>query len=257
MDAIDSTIGRVSFPALVQIQDDKVRFRYAMRRMMRCSTFLVFPLMVLVGACSRSELRLLFGPQWAPSAPYMMLACFTYALWPFATINLRGIMALGRSDIFLKLELVKKALVLAVILGASRLGVFPWMAISAFAMGPLGVLINSWPNRKLLNYTIKMQVMDVLPTAFVCIAEAFVVLGVDLAVNALKPLLGVADEGASLIVFLSVKLVLQFVLGLGAFFALAYAFRLQPMGEYARMTTGLLRGRFPKMAGALERRFAV
>jgi O-antigen/teichoic acid export membrane protein len=257
MNEVDATLGRVSFPALVLLQDDKVRLRDAMRRMMICSTFLVMPPMVLVAACARAELRLLYGPQWTPAAPYMMLACFTYALYPFHTINLRGIMALGRSDVFLKLEILKKSLALVVVLCASRLGVFPWMAISAFALGPLSVLINSWPNRKLLNYSIGMQIMDVLPTALVCIAEAVVVFGIDLMGNSLKPALGVADEGVSLMVFLSVKLVLQFILGLGTFFSLAYVFRLVAMGEYARMLAGLIKGRFPKVAVALERRFVV
>ena len=256
MNEVNGTLGRVSFPALVQLQGDRTRLRDAMRRMMTCSTFLVMPLMVLVAACAHSELRLLYGPQWTPAAPYMMLACFSYALYPFHTINLRGILALGRSDIFLKLEIVKKALVLVVVIGASRLGVLTWMAISAFAIGPLGVIINAWPNRKLLNYPLRMQVRDVLPTILVCVAEGGVVVGINLVGNMLKPLLGVAKVGMTLMVFLAVKLLLQAVLGLGTFFALAYAFRLKPMGEHARMVAVAIRERFPKTAETLERRFA-
>lgn len=256
MNEVNATIGRVSFPALVQMQGDKRRLREAMRRMMRCSTFLVFPLMVGVASCAKSVLRLLYGTQWLPSAPYMMLCCFSYALMPFHTINLRGILALGRSDIFLKLEIIKKVLLLAVVIGASRLGVFTWMAISAFAVGPLSVIINSWPNRKLLDYSIKMQIMDVLPTAMVCIVEAAVVFGVDVTANLVAPSLGVVEAGTGYLAFLAVKLVLQFVSGAATFFGLAYAFKLNPMGEYARMATTAIGGRFPKIAKALERRFA-
>lgn len=255
MDEVNATLGRVSFPALVQLQGDKVRFRDAMRRMMMCSIFLVMPLMVLVAACAHSELRLLYGSQWTPAAPYMMLACFTYALHPFHTINLRGIMALGRSDIFLKLEIVKKALVLAVVIGASRLGVLTWMAISAFAIGPLSVIINSWPNRKLLDYPLRMQLMDVLPTILVCAVEGVVVVSLNLVGNMLKSTLGVAEEGTTLMVFLAVQLLLQTVLGLGTFFMLAYVFRLKPMGEYARMSATAIGGRFPGIAAVLQQRF--
>ena len=255
MGEIDATIGRVSFPALVQFQGDKTRLRDAMRRMMMCSTFLVLPLMVLVAACAHSELRLLYGTQWTPAAPYMMLACFTFALHPFHTINLRGILALGRSDIFLKLEIVKKALVLAVVIGASRLGVLTWMAISAFALGPLSVIINSWPNRKLLDYPLRMQLMDVLPTILLCCVEGAVVIGINLVGNMLKTSFSVAEEGTTLMVFLAVQLFLQAVFGLGTFFVLAYVFRLKPMGEYARMVAIVIEGRFPKIATALERRF--
>ena len=77
MDQVDSTLGRVSFPALVFLQDDKIKLREAMRRMMRCSTFLVFPLMVGVAVCSWSCIRLLYGEKWTPAVPYMMLSCFT------------------------------------------------------------------------------------------------------------------------------------------------------------------------------------
>ena len=187
----------------------------------------------------------------------MMLACFTFALWPFHTINLRGIIALGRSDVFLKVEIIKKTFVLVVLLSTFRLGVLPWMAMSAFTLGPLGVIINAWPNRKLLGYTIGMQLWDVMPTALICIVEAIVVFGIDMAGNFLKPMFGVADEGVSLMVFLSVKLALQFVFGAGTFFGLAYAFRLKPLGEYARMGAGVMKNRCPKIASLLERRFGV
>ena len=257
MDQVDSTLGRVSFPALVLLQDDKVNLREAMRRMMRCSTFLVFPLMVAVAVCSWSWIRFLYGEKWTPAVPYMMLACFTFALWPFHTINLKGIMALGRSDVFLVLEIIKKTLALIVIVSAFRLGVFTWMAISAFVLGPLGVIINAWPNRKLLNYTIGMQLRDVLPTALVCCAQAGAMLGVGFLSDIAAHGLGVPDSGATYLAFLFVKLALQGLFGFTVFVLLAYMFRLNPMGEYARMAASALEARLPKLAKMLERRFGV
>ncbi len=256
MNEVDATLGLVSFPALVQLQDDKVRLREAMRQMMRCSTFLVFPLMVGVAACAKSELRLLYGAQWLPAAPYMMLACFSFALTPFNTINLRGIMVLGRSDICLILELIKKGLALLVIICAARLGVFTWMAISAFTLGPIGVLINAWPNRKLLGYSLGMQLRDVLPTALVCVAEAVVVFGIDFVADLVAPRLDIGNAGPAYLVFLATKLLLQFVFGAGTFFGLAYLFRLRPMGEYVRLGSVTLGGCFSRIAWKLEKRFA-
>ena len=254
MSQVDDTLGRVSFPALVLLQDDRDKLREAMRRMMRCSTFLVFPLMVGVAACAKSELRLLYGEQWVPATPYMMLACFTFALWPFHTINLKGVIALGRSDVFLKLEIVKKALSLVFVLAFFRFGILPFMCACAFALGPLSVIINSWPNKKLLNYTLKMQIMDVLPTALVCVAEAAVVFGVDFGLNALVQCsrFNVQSE-CGLNVFLACKLVLQFVLGSGTFFALAFAFRLNPLLEYARMASSALGSRLPRVTTILNK----
>jgi O-antigen/teichoic acid export membrane protein len=257
MKEVDETIGRVSFPALVLLQDDTEKLRNVMRRMIQCSTFLVFPLMVGIAACSYSILRLLYGSQWTFATPYMKLACFTLALWPFHTINLKGIMALGRSDVFLKLEVIKKTLALVVLLSTFRLGVLRWMVISSIVLGPLSVVINSWPNRKLLGYTIGMQLRDVMPTVLVCIFEAAVVLGIDFACDACAPMFGVGDAGVWFNVFLASKLMLQFVFGAGIFFGLSYAFRLKPMGEYLRMTASAIGGKFPRIARLLERRFAV
>lgn len=231
MNQIDSTLGKVSFPALVQMQSDPIALREAMRRMMRCSTFLVFPLMVGIAACARSELLLLYGDQWMPAAPYMQLACFTFALWPFHTINLKGIMALGRSDIFLKLEIIKKVLYLVCIIAFFRYGIFVFMAVTAFALGPLSVIINSWPNKKLLNYTLRMQIFDVFPTVLVCAVEALSVLGVEVMYR----LVVLPSLGWPMPLCLVTLLFAQFIVGGSVFVFLSYVFRLDPMKEYMRI----------------------
>jgi len=253
MSQVDDTLGRVSFPALVQMQDDPIALREAMRKMMRCSTFLVFPLMVGLAACSKSALLLLYGEQWAPAAPYMQLACFTFALWPFHTINLRGITALGRSDIFLKLEIIKKVLYVGFILAFLRYGVLVFMAMTAFAMGPLGVIINAWPNRRLLNYTIRMQIVDVLPAAAICMVEGAVVIGVDLLFAAL----GLSYSATGSNWSLAAVLFLQFVFGASVFGLLAFVFRLEPAAEYAKMLAGIVGRRCPRLARLLIERFGI
>lgn len=176
MNSINGTLGRVAFPALAQVQDQRDKVRDTMRRMITTCTFFVFPLMTGCAVCSPSLVPLLFGNQWLPAIPYVQLACFTFALWPFHTINLQAINALGRSDIFLTLEIIKKGLGLVAILLTVRLGIWWMVAVGAFVMGPMSVLINSWPNRKLLNYTIRMQLRDVLPALLLCGGMAAVIL---------------------------------------------------------------------------------
>ena len=251
MNEVDGTLGRVSFPALVLVQDDPSALREGMRKMMRCSTFLVFPLMVGVAACSKSLLILLFGEQWVPAAPYMMLACFSFALWPFHTINLKGIMALGRSDVFLRLEIVKKVARLIFILAFFRYGVLPFMTACAFALGPLSVIINAWPNKKLLDYTLKMQILDVLPTVFLCVIEAGVVFGADLCYG----LMGWSYPSTGSVWSLVAVLSCQFVGGFVVFFLLSFVFRPNPAVEYARMLSSFTNNRFPRFARALTSHF--
>ena len=101
-----------------------------------------------------------------------------------------------------------------------------------------------------------MQLRDVLPTALVCLAEAAVVFGIDFVANLVAPMLDIGDAGPQYMVFLATKLILQFALGAGTFFGLAYLFRLRPMGEYVRLGAVTLGGRFSRIARKLELRFA-
>lgn len=181
MDAVNNTLLRVSFPALAQMQDDPAKMRDAMRRMIQLSTFLSFPLMVGLAVCARPVVLLLLGEQWLPAVPYVRIYCFSFALWPFHTINLQAINAIGRSDVFLKLEIIKKVVGIIMMLASIRYGVLFFVAISAFVVGPLGVIINSWPNRKLLGYSVLMQIFDILPLigmtvlmgSAVCVVESY------------------------------------------------------------------------------------
>lgn len=228
MDSINGTLGRVAFPALAQVQDQREKVRDSMRRMIATSTFFVFPLMTGCAVCAPSLIPLLFGNQWLPAIPYVQLACFSFALWPFHTINLQAINALGRSDIFLILEIIKKGLGLIAILSTVRLGVWWMIAVGAFVMGPLGVVINSWPNRKLLNYTIGMQLRDVLPALALCGVMAAVILPI-----AWLPLPGWG------------KLLLQVPLGAMAYLLLAILFRVRALQEYLQIGGPILQ-RFAK-----------
>lgn len=117
------------------------------------------------------------------------------------------------------------------------------MAACAFALGPLAVIINSWPNRKLLNYPIRMQILDVLPTALVCCAEAAAVFGIDWIFK--TTILQLQLPTSTLYPLLALELVLQFVLGLVTFLALSYVFKLQPMKEYMRMVKPFVVSRIP------------
>lgn len=179
MSNVNGTLGRVAFPALAKLQEERIKLRESMRRMMVVSTFFVFPLMTVCAITAKNTILFLYGEQWVFAAPYAMIACFTFALWPFHTINLQGIQALGRSDVFLKLEIIKKTIALTVLISCLSQSVLLWCIVGMGVTSPLSVMINAWPNRKLLDYTLKMQLRDVCPMAIICAIVAIPLLAMN------------------------------------------------------------------------------
>lgn len=167
MGSVVGTLGQVAYPALAQLQDDVMRAREAMRRLITCSTFVVFPMMAGIAVCADLLIPLLFGNRWEGAILYVKIACFGAALWPFHVINLKAISAMGRSDIFLTLEIIKKVLGLTLLVLSIRQGVLMFVCVTTFVGGPLGVIINVWPNKRLMGYTLAMQLKDVIPVFLV------------------------------------------------------------------------------------------
>ncbi len=228
MNSVNGTWVQVTFPVLAQMQDRRDALREAMRKMIRVSTFCVFPLMTGCACCADSVVYLLFGEQWLPAAAYVRIACFTFALWPFHTINLQAIKALGRSDLFLVLEIIKKVVGLTTLFASVRYGVWWMMAITAFVCGPLGVIINAWPNRKLLNYSVVMQLKDVLASVLLCGFMA----------SAIVPILYLPLPAWAV-------LLIQVPLGVLVFAGGAVLFKPQPLCEIIRMVAPTLGSRLP------------
>jgi len=118
--------------------------------------------------------RIVLTDKWLPCVPFLQIFCASYALWPIHTANLQAINALGRSDIFLKLEIIKK------ILGLSILGIAVFHGVYAMAFGTLigGIIatfINAYPNLRLLNYSYKEQMKDIMPSLLLSLVMAAIV----------------------------------------------------------------------------------
>ena len=162
---INTSIGSVLFPAMAREQDDRESLRAHVRRAISVSSYLLWPLMVGLAVCAEPLVRLLLTDKWLPAVPYMQIACFVYGLMPIHTTNLQAITAMGRSDWYLRLEIIKKTVGLTVLLIAMHFGVLA-IAASAIFTGCLGTFLNSWPNRKLLGYSFQEQLRDIAPSLF-------------------------------------------------------------------------------------------
>ncbi|MFF5993403.1 lipopolysaccharide biosynthesis protein [Lysinibacillus sp. KU-BSD001] len=160
---INGSILSVMFPVLSSQQDNVTRMKEMMRRAIVTSSFIVFPMMVGLAVIAEPLVKVLLTEKWLPAAPFLQLFCAIYALWPIHTANLQAINALGRSDIFLKLEIIKKLLGIFILIISVPYGVYA-MAMGGVVGGIISSFLNAYPNIILLNYSMKEQLSDIYPS---------------------------------------------------------------------------------------------
>ena len=177
MENTNASLDSVLLPVLSSEQDDRDRVREMTRRAIRVSTYVLMPLMAGLAVCAEPLVRLLLTEKWLPCVPYMQLFCLYYAFWPLHTANLNAIKATGHSGIFLYLEIIKKVLETAVLLITMRYSVMA-ITLGLLFSGFASVIINAWPNKKLLNYSIPQQLRDTAPALILSLAMAALILPV-------------------------------------------------------------------------------
>lgn len=173
MDIINSTIGSVLLPAFSEIQDDRKKMKDLAQRGMKNIMFITTPALAFLFVYADSIIILLLTEKWLPSVIFMRLSCITFFFWPFHTTNLQIITACGRSDVFLILEIIKKVQGILVIAITYRFGVVTMVSVGT-AMGLVGMIENSWYNRKLIEYAPWQQLWNIAPITIVTVAVSAV-----------------------------------------------------------------------------------
>lgn len=171
---INGSIQSVMLPTYASNQDNPSIIRNMVRRSIKMSSFIVFPMMVGLAAISESLVLLLLTDKWLPAVIFIQIYCAIYAIMPMHTTNLQAIKALGHSGVILRLEIIKKIIDVIVLSISIPFGIF------AIAMGELitsliSTLINAYPNRKYLNYSAKEQWLDILPSLLLSLFMGFII----------------------------------------------------------------------------------
>ena len=161
---LDGAIQPVMLSAVSHVQTDLVYVKRLVRRALKTSTYLIVPCMALFAVVAEPLVRILLGEQWLPAVPFLQMYCCIYMLLPIHTSNLQALNGVGRSDLFLKLEIIKKAYGAALIL----IGAFVFQDIYALvacyiAASVISTFINAFPNKKVIGYSYKEQIHDCCP----------------------------------------------------------------------------------------------
>lgn len=171
---IDATIQSVLFPALAQIQDDKDAVRRALRRAIRISTFILMPVLFGIAAISDKLVIIVFTEKWAPSIPFMQYSCFCLAVGVMCNVNLQALKARGKIGLILKLEFIKKPIMLLIVIGTMMIS--PLAIIQGMLVFNIFVyFVNSYPNKKNIDYSYQNQLKDVAPNIFLALSMAVLV----------------------------------------------------------------------------------
>lgn len=172
---LDGAIQPVMLSAVSRVQDDVPRVRSLVRRGLKTSTFLLVPSMALFAVAAPSLVPALLGPQWSECVPFMQVYCLVYALLPIHTTNLQALNGMGRSDLFLRLELVKKAIGVAwILIAAFVVGDVYILVLGYLATGVFSTFINALPNRRVIGYPYGDQLRDIAPAVLLTAAASAV-----------------------------------------------------------------------------------
>lgn len=165
MSNVSSSMQSVMFSAFAKKQDDLVYCKAMLRRTIQVSCFVIFPMMAGLAAVARPVVDILLTEKWLPCVPFMQLTCVIYAFNSIFSVNLQTMNALGRSDMFLKLEIIKKIVGLFVL----AVTVFCFHSAIAIVWGnialiPFYLLVNAVPNKKIVGYSVQEQLKDIAPS---------------------------------------------------------------------------------------------
>lgn len=181
INSVNNAVQTVLLPAMSAEQDDRDRVKKMMRNSITLSSYIIFPMMAGLAAVAEPLVRLLLTEKWLPCVPYMQIYCFTLAFYPVHSCNLQAINAMGRSDIFLKLEVFKK------IQGLALLAIAVFFFDSPLAIAMTGIystcincVANALPNKKLIGYSYFEQVKDFIPALLASLVMCGGVLAVEL-----------------------------------------------------------------------------
>lgn len=219
---LNSIIQRVSYPVLSELQDNKVRLKNAYKRVIKVTMLVTFVLMLGLAAVAESMVLILIGEQWLPCVPMLQIICLQMMLYPLHSLNLNMLQVQGRSDLFLKLEIIKK--IIAV--GPLLLGVFVdmyWMLGGSVLTGFYSYYLNARYTGQFLNYSIIEQVNDILPSFGVAVIMALTAYGLSYINLPAFPLL-----------------VIQLVTGAGITIGLCELFKLEEYKEIKSIALSML-----------------
>jgi len=179
---LNGIISRVSFPVLSSIQNDKIRLIEAYKKIIKSTMLVTFVLMMGLAAIAKPLVLVLIGEKWLPAVIYLQMLCFVGMLYPLHALNLNMLQVQGRSDLFLRLEIIKKVIAIPVIVIGVIYGI-KTMIVGLMINSIIAYFLNSYWSGKFIGYSTSQQIKDILPSFYVGAFVGLVVFIVGYLIN--------------------------------------------------------------------------
>lgn len=152
----------VAFPMLCSIQNDDVRLARVYRQYLRTIAFIVFPLMIGMAAVAKPLIIVLLTEKWIDVVFMLQLICLSMMWYPIHSINLSLLQVKGRPDLFLRLEIINKAIIVMALCITIPISLKA-MLIGSICTSLISLFINTYYTGKLIHVGYLRQIKDLMP----------------------------------------------------------------------------------------------
>ncbi|MGI0107083.1 lipopolysaccharide biosynthesis protein [Salinimicrobium sp. WS361] len=219
---IERALNKVSFPMFVGIKNDRKRLKDVFRRLLKMVIFVVSPVLLISAALGNPLFRFLFTEKWVPAVPYFQILCLGGLLLPLHSYNLSLLNIYGRSDLFLKLEFIKKILIVGSIFLIIPFGIYG-LLWGQVVLSIIAYFVNAYYTQKFISYPLSTQLLDVLPIYLITVLSA--------------SLVWFGDQFFFFELSDIIRLLIGVCIGLGGYFLLSIVGRFQQLSQLKDLIT--------------------
>lgn len=159
---------KVNYPVLTKFQDDDQKLISVYSTMLRVPMFVLYPMIFGIASLSYPLIDVLLGSKWLPSALMLSVLCFGELWTPLILINTNLLYVKGRTDLVLKLEMIKRPIALVMILIGALFGIYG-ICIMTVLFNFISFFIDTYYTKIILNYGSIQQLKEIIPILFYCV----------------------------------------------------------------------------------------
>ena len=209
---ISNALNKVTYPLFASIQYDDKRLKRVYKQLMQMVVFIIAPVLIFLAVLAEPTFRFLFTEKWLPAVPYFQIICVTGILYPIHAYNLNVLKVKGRSDLFLRLEVIKKIIIVLTIVFTLQFGIMALLYGQIF-ISIIAFIINTHYTGKFINYTAWQQLKDIMPIILLAVFSGAVIIVLDyyLKLHFLQDIIRILGGSiVGLLVYLALAQILRF-----------------------------------------------